>query len=176
MIRKFLPSILVLTLGLTCQSQAATWNFDFSGSGVSESLTITTGASVMTYGDGAGFLITGVTGQRNGVAITGLTQAANNPALAPGYTTSSDGRWWFDNVILTSGKFDLWGILFSTADGKEYNLYNDKGQNIDGYFNTRTNGYELTNVAARVPESGASVTLIGAALVGLAMVRRRFIR
>ena len=176
MIRKFIPSIVLLTLGLACQSRAATWSFDFAGSGVSESLTITTGASVMTYGDGAGFLITGITGQRNGVAITGLTQAANNPALSPGYTTSSDGRWWFDNVLLVSGKFDLWGVLFSTADGKEYNLYNDNGQNIDGFFNTRTCSYELTKVATSVPDSGMTVTMLGTMLIGLATLRRRLVR
>ena len=109
------------------------------------------------------------------MAITGLTQAANNPALSPGYTTSSDNRWWFDNVLLASGNLDLWGVLFSTADGKEYNLYNDKGQYIDGYYNTRTCGYQLTDVTKNVPDSGATVLMLGAGLVGLAALRRRFV-
>ena len=176
MLRKIISSTFLLSLALVCQSQAATMSFDYSGIGVSESFTITTGASVATYGDGAGYLITGITGQRNGVAITGLTQAANNPAFSPGYTTSSDGRWWFDNVLLVSGNFDLWGLLFSTTDGNEYNLYNNNGQYIDGYFNTKTGSYELTNVAKNVPENGMTLTLLGVTLIGLAAFRRQFIR
>ena len=175
MIKKSFISVLVLALGLVSQSRANTWSFDYSGIGVSTVGTITTGASVVTAGGDTGYLITGISGVRNGVAISGLTQAANDPTLSPGYTTSSDGRWWFDNVLLTSGGLNLWGILFSTVDGKEFNLYNNGGQYIDGHFNTNTGGYELTNVRLSVPDSGATVSMLGAALVGLAMLRRRFL-
>ena len=178
MIKKSLFLAFVLAMGLVSQSRAGTWSFNYSGAGVEASGVITTGAAVSTFGDGPGFIITGITGERNGVAITGLAQVANNPALSPGHTTSSDGKWWFDNVMLSSGGLDLWGILFLTADQKEYNIYNDHGQYIDGYYNTssRNCGYELKDVKMSVPESGTTVSLFGVALLGLAMLRRRFVR
>ena len=172
MMKKSLLMVVILALGLVTQSRAGTWSFDYTGTGVSASGTITTGAAITTFEGYTGFLITGISGERNGVAIAGLTQAASDPTV--GHTTSSDGRWWFDNVLLTSGGLDLWGPLFSTVDGKEFNLYNNGGQYIDGYFNTDTGGYELTNVKMNVPENGATVAMLGVTLAGLAMFRRRF--
>jgi hypothetical protein len=182
MTKQILYSIAALSLGFVGQSQAATWSFNYSGAGVSASGIITTGSTLTTFGGDSGYFITGISGQRNGVAIAGLTQPANDPTV--GYTTSSDGRWWFDNVLLTSGGLDLWGPLFSTVDGKEFNLYNNNGQYIDGYFNTQTGGYQLTNVdlnvsngeeTSRVPDCGATVSMLGLSLVGLAVIRRRFL-
>ena len=179
MIKRFIQSVLFLSLGFACTSKAATWSFNYTGAGVEASGVITTGSSLVTFGGDSGYYITGISGERNGVAIAGLTQPASDPTV--GYTTSSDGRWWFDNVLLTSGGLDLWGPLFSTVDGKEFNLYNNNGQYIDGYFNTQTGCYKLTNVDLivsnqRVPDCGATVSMLGLSLVGLAALRRRFLR
>src|SRR6476660_6643770 len=45
------------------------WNWSYSGAGISASGTITTGDTATAAGR---FLITGITGSRNGVAIVGL--------------------------------------------------------------------------------------------------------
>ena len=154
--------VIALAIGLAAQSRANTWSFAYNGGGVSASGTITTGAALTTFEGNAGYYITGVSGQRNGVAITGLIPATTNAAA--GYSVSSDGRWWFDNVLLGSGGFDLYGLLFATQDGREYNLYRQNGQYIDGYFNTKTGGYDLLPVSVSVPDGGLSASMLSSIL------------
>jgi len=170
--KKSLFSITVLLVALAGQSRAGTLSFDYSGSGVSTSITVTTGSSLTTFEGNSGYYITGVSGQRNGVAITSLVPASID--AASGFSTSPDGRWWFDNVLLSSGGFDLYGLLFTTQDGGEYNFYKDNGQYIDGYFNKDKGGYDLVPVTMSVPDGGSSLAFVGSVLIGLVMLRRRF--
>ena len=170
--KKSLFRITVLMIALVGQSRAGTWSFDYSGAGVSASVTVTTDTALTTFEGNSGYYITGVSGQRNGVAITSLIPATID--AASGYSTSADGRWWFDNVLLSSGGFDLYGLLFMTQDGGEYNFYKDHGQYIDGYFNKDIGGYNLVPVSMSVPEGGIPLAMVGGVLIGLAMLRRRF--
>ena len=166
--------LIALAFGLAATSRADLWSFDYSGAGVTASGTITTGAGLTTFEGNAGYVITGVSGQRNGVTITGLIPATIDPAV--GFSTSPDGRWWFDNVLLASGGFDLYGLLFTTEAGGEYNLYKDySGQYIDGNFSEARGAYDLVAVKLNVPDGGATIALLGGALIGLAALRRRFV-
>lgn len=158
---------------LLCHARANTWDFAYSGTGVNASGVITTGAAITTFEGSAGFVITDITGLRNGIAITGLQeQATVNPSV--GYTISQDGRWAFNNVLLASGGFDLWGVLFHTADNKEYNLYNQGGQYIDGNFNNcRFDLKPVTFKASSVPDGGSTLGFMGLGLVGMGLVLRK---
>ena len=57
-------ALTTLLLSLSVPVQAATWNFSYNGNGISVSGQLTT--------DSTGTLITGISGTRNGLEITGL--------------------------------------------------------------------------------------------------------
>jgi hypothetical protein len=160
----------VSAIGFVCQANADTWSFDYSGAGVSAAGTVTTGAAVTTFEGNAGYVITGITGQRNGSAITGLV--ADNVDPAVGY--SSGFGFWYNNVLLASGGFDYWGLLFTAADGGTYNLYNSGGQYLDAFY-APSGSPVITPVSAHVPDGGATVAMLGGVLVGFAMLRRRLV-
>jgi hypothetical protein len=77
------------------------------------------------------------------------------------------------------------GDVTASANGNQGALgtYYVNINDLDGWFDkvvakSTTNAFEIDNVSydsrRHVPDSGASLTLLGAALVGLAMLRRKF--
>jgi hypothetical protein len=111
----------VLACGLAlaapeCARAAIMWDWSLAGTDITASGTFTTSDTA----DGSGYYtITGITGSRNGVAITGLEPA--NTAI-PGDDPSNVVD---DLVSLTGPQLTLNGFGFSLADGSYSNPYYD---------------------------------------------------
>ena len=152
---------------------ALIWDWAFSGTDINASGTFTTSDTP----DEAGYyLITGISGSRNGVAITGL-QPAGTPI--PG-----NEPYAVDDLVSVSGpQLTVSGFGFSLADGTYSNPFYANFLSPPGYLEfysaapfTSTIGPEdselpvgFTAALTSVPEPGTlSLTLVG--LIGLVTV------
>lgn len=117
--------LLPLALGVlsALPAQAAQFKLTYAGAGINFDGVLTTGplgvnpnfAGVPTPDT---YLVTGVTGTRNGVPITDVVPLGSPDALA---WEAAGGS--FDNLVYQSGPFvDLGGFLYK-ADGILYNLF-----------------------------------------------------
>ena len=111
-------AVLACALALAAPDRAKaaiTWDWSLTGTDIAASGTFTTSDTA----DSSGFYtITGITGSRNGVAITGLEPA--NTAI-PG-----DDPYTVDDLVSASGpQLTLNGFGFSLADGSYSNPYYD---------------------------------------------------
>jgi hypothetical protein len=126
-----LAAVALLALSPSLARASLFWNFSYVDTGTGGSLiqasgTLTT-ADVLTAGIGtpdaalqpyaSGYQITGMTGQRNGVAITGIVPSPNFP------NEFQNGNLLLDNGLLTVAPwFDWDGFVFTVAGGAQYNL------------------------------------------------------
>lgn len=113
-------------------AQAAQFKLTYTGAGIDFDGVLTTGplgvnpnfAGVPTPDT---YLVTSVTGSRNGVPITGLV-----PLGSPGALAWEAAGGSFDNLVYQSGPFvDLGGFLYQ-ADGILYNLFYVTAADIPG--------------------------------------------
>ena len=144
-----LSAALVLAAG---DAQAATWLLDYTATdgGVPSQASVTVEISDTVNAVG-GYDVTGVTGQVDGDAITGLIANPGQPFAS----YSADGWFIFDNVMWTDGAPTLSnpGLFFSGASGDEYNLFSDNAST-----------YELYDARAGVGYVAHSVGVLGADL------------
>jgi hypothetical protein len=161
------------------------FSFSYTGDGISASGDLITSDATVTDVDGttfSGFDIVGITGQRNGVAITGLV---DNPAF-PGST--DNGAVIYDNILLTSPLgFDNGGLLYVTgSDGNDYNLFSTDAPTGGGYTEyVPSTGAQLpvdltiTMLSSNVPDTSSTAMLLASAfaacIFGSAAIRRRAI-
>ncbi len=165
---------LLFALSYPAAASTLTYDFSFSGSGI-------TSSGVFTVSDVAGtYTVTNMTGTYDSLVITGL--------LGPGTYQSND------NQISPSAPFlDFDGVSFAVG-ASDYNVFYDNGHNscetTSGYYvyvgqsaTATTCGstvdkkvnYSLTQVVTPTPEP-SSALLTGlpmAFLFGLAIIRRR---
>jgi hypothetical protein len=94
-------------------AQASTWKWSYQGEGVAASGTFTTGDTP----NGEGFYeITGITGEANGVAITGLQ--------APGTSIPGNDGYPVDNFIRTDApRLSMHGFGYALANGTYANPF-----------------------------------------------------
>jgi hypothetical protein len=165
--KKTLLLAAVLASGLVCQSRADTFSFWYSGAGVAADGVLTTGAYNSAIG---GYAVTGITGERNGVAIDGLVSNPNSPG------TATNTWFWYDNLFLTSTGVDYYGIVFS-AGGLQYNVYLDTNTYYDLSQAQQTSGSlgtVLTTVGTkRVPDAATTAALLGLGLLFIGLVPSR---
>ncbi len=156
---------------IAAQAQAAMWGFSYfdtatGGSIVQGSGTLTTtGPLTELTGNSVnglwGYQITGMTGQRNNVTITGVQANPNFPG------TSQDNNIW-DNALVVNpnGSFDVDGLNFSLANGTYYNLSSYLAPIGGGTYDTITTaqvaGTLVTMSVTPVPEPTTVIAGIGA--------------
>ena len=147
-------------------AQADTWNWAYSGAGVTASGTFTTAGNAA----GAEELLT-ITGTRNGVAIQGLMPL------------DSDENYSYDNTFtslapyLTDGGW-LYDIGGSDADA-HINIYFDAGDGSFHDLQLNVDGTEITDTVVSfsitaVPEAATyGYMALGLVAMGAALRRRR---
>jgi hypothetical protein len=139
-----LSAAIVLCAG---HAQAATWLVDYTatdGANPTEaSVTLELSDVLNAVG---GYDVTGISGQVDGDAITGLIANPGQPF--PSY--SADGWFVFDNVVWSSGApvLSSSGLLFSGASGDEYNLFSDDASTYELYDARAGVGYVAHSVGA----------------------------
>lgn len=164
------PTALALTLlaGMVATpAAAADYSFTFSGTGLFGPLN---GSGVFSVSDtGVSFrsrtayAITGITGQFNGSAITGLL---------PGFLGATN-YYYLDSPFLDGS-----GVSFSTANGKSVNFFN---QSSNGQYRINVAPFDTgfvqassAAVAAPVPEpTGWALLIVGFAAIGNAYRAKR---
>lgn len=153
----------VLTGAQNLFANSVTFDFSFSGAGISSS-----GSFTATQVSGNEFLVTSISGMQNGFTMT---------LLPPG------GYAGNDNEIFSSSPFlDGSGLGFVLSNGTaDYNIYYDSSTGIYHECTStgpcgRGDGTVLTSFTlTEIPEPG-SMMLMGSGLIGLAgMVRRKLL-
>jgi hypothetical protein len=161
--KKIQLTIIAAALIMAVQAQAALWDFSYSGAGIIASGTLTT-SDILTPNIGglgvSGYEITGISGVRNTLAITGLNPNINFPA------DITVGGVIFDNGLITSPLgFNNNGLSFFVGSD-EYNIFSQNSPTGGGYFeapNGTTSYVPVTLNIAPVPE--ASTVVAGALML-----------
>jgi hypothetical protein len=148
-------------LSATSASAVTTWNFSYTGAGVTASGSFTTAGNALVPED-----ILSISGLRNGIAITGLVPVGSDP------------DFFYDNQFtVASPNFTDGGMVYSLANGQNINVYFFAGTYTDLFVVNNTTPFETDitwNVAAApVPEPATVLSMLaGLGLMG-AFVRRR---
>jgi len=152
-----------LTLAGLGTAQAETWNWSYTGPGITASGSFTTAGNALVAEP-----ILSISGTRNGLAITGLVPVDTDP------------NFIYDNLFsITSPNFSEGGMLFSVAGGQpNTNIYFFEGSynevfvTVDGdVFDTPVN---WSVAAAPVPEPATALALLaGMGVLGLRFRRRQ---
>jgi hypothetical protein len=178
--RFVLASLTAITLaGLSNPAWAGTYNWTLSG------LDTGSGILIAAAADNGGYDVTAFFGEIDGVPVTDLLGGA--PGSGGG--ESSNNNFVFDNILYPndpSQQLDPDGLLFSTADDSEVNLFSP-APDVYGYQATNsfnnTGPYDPNNIAGDsfdatpgdVPEP-MSIAILGAGLIGLIASRRGLAR
>lgn len=174
---KIMFAAVAALLASTAPASAAVFNWTYTGTitsggaAVNSAGTITTTDTTSTVAGRQAYTVTGITGTRNGVDITGL---------APAFPTIFGGA---DNFLFVTGlPFTDLGVSFSLANGTFANLFLDDVSTGE-YFATnlagstgRTNAigvftYSAANAAVPEPATWAMM-LLGFGAMGYAVRRR----
>jgi len=134
--------------------------------------TLTTGVFDAGFGGFGGWEVTGITGDRNGVAIVGLVPNPNWPSSNIQFNIQ------YDNGMLSTFALTSAGILYELADGSKWNFYHAP---YPGYLEVPIYSYNeipitlqlwhIENMAS-VPETATTFSLLIAAFLGMVYVRR----
>jgi hypothetical protein len=145
-------------------AQAATWNWSYSGPGVTASGTFTTAGNAASFED-----LLSITGTRNGTAITGLVPLGSDPNYIYDnqFNNSSpyltEGGWLYN--IGGSGPDSNINIYFDSTDFQYHDLRLDAlGASITDTIVTMT--------VTAVPEA-ATYGYMALGLAGMGLVLRR---
>jgi hypothetical protein len=163
-------AVIGIVLALCSSAQAKLWTWSYSGAGVSASGEFTT-TDTSYAGD---YTVTGVTGQRNGVVITGLLPTGTAIPLNDGYPV--------DNLLSLSNppnpQLTVNGFGFSLADGTYSNPYyfvtyqEVYTKPVSGLFSETQISFSATPVPAPQPGQGfAGLALLTMGALALSLRR-----
>jgi len=159
-----LYTVIGLILGLAAAAAHATqFNFSYSSSDPQISFQGVLTADFVN-GDPSYFEITGISGTRNGAAITGLLPIGTT--IVDGYPL--DNQMSF-NTEFSVYEFNFNGMGFLVGEDR-FNLYGGLYEATAEYPDGYLVDYLISEVAVPVP---ASIALLGLGMVGIAAVRRR---
>jgi hypothetical protein len=163
---RLIVSVIFIALLAPLPGQASLrWDWTYTGAGIAASGTFTTDNAA----DSSGYYqITGITGSRNGVAITALEPAGEAIPGDPGFPV--------DNLITAGGSLTHHGFGFATADGSYANPFYADFQTPPRFLEVFTQpasmGFSEVPIeftAAIVPEP-STVGLVVTPLAGLVLV------
>jgi hypothetical protein len=166
---RFIGTAIFIALLVPLTAQASLlWNWTYTGGGIAARGTFTTDEAP----DASGYYhITGITGSRNGVAITGIEPTGEAIPGNPGFPG--------DNLITAGGLLTGHGFGFATADGNYANPFYADFQTPPRFLEVFTQpasmGFSelpIQFTVTIVPEPG-TLTLVATALVGIAAAGRR---
>ncbi len=154
---KRLFAALWIVVALCSSAHAKLWTWSYSGEGISASGEFTT-TDTPYAGD---YMITGITGQRNGVAITGLWPTGTAIPDNAGYPV--DNLLSLSNPQLTGA-----GFGFALADGTYSNPYFYSG--YAEFFSVPSNPSASTELPIVFSATPASAPQPGQGFAGLALL------
>jgi len=156
----------------TALATAITFSYSDVADGISAYGTITTSGGLIANVGGtgySGFEITGITGQRNGQAITGFIPNPSFPSLIIFENAQ------LDNALLNPVGLDFNGFALTTSDGI-FNLYATDGNPVHGYSEFAVGSDpniihgislsfgEVPNTSNSVPDGGNTLALLGSGI------------
>ena len=177
LLRFALAGFAVVALNIAPASASILWKWNYSGSGISASGTFATLGS--PNGDG-GYLITSITGRRNGETITGLQ--------APGTSIPGNDPFTVDNLVFLGPgpQFTTHGLGFSISDGAFSNPFYADFLPAPGYLEffsipPFTGGHterpvQFSAAPVPVPEPATSALLLGAFALANYCCTRTYVR
>lgn len=165
---------LAILLGFAMQANANTISFTYTGSSLNPTLAAS-GSLDLLFISGNEYTITAGT-----ITIAGDTVSGDNGsyAILPGnFFPSPLGAFNADNKFFLPADPSLnnWGALFS-ASGKEVNLFGNGPGNYSLYVYSNESGYSTSDQGGNfnVPDGGLSIAMLGLAMGGLVVLRRKF--
>ena len=168
-----LAALALLAFSPSPASANLTWNFSYSGYSsyygnmdFSGQL-ITTDTAVPLTGTGwggdvttlTGYEILGISGVRNGVAVTGVVNNGNFPGATLSYTLGA----FYDNALITGSphQLDFYGLVYSVGNDW-YNVYSNNSPTGGGFSETTDGDWHVGSLSSLtitpVPEPTTLVT------------------
>lgn len=163
-------SLAFLTVAAMAPAIAANFKFSYSGSNINGAVSASGTLTTDDYSTEEGnYLITSITGTRNGVAIDSL--------IPPSSSSSEDNN---DNFLFpNSPQVDFFGFSY-TAAGATYNLFSVSGGTASAYGETSADGvvfpviFSATPTA--VPEPSTVLGTLGAGILfGGTLLKRKLV-
>jgi hypothetical protein len=163
-ITKLLSAGVLVLSSMAANATSLLWDFSYAGTGVTASGQLTTDSVL----NGGAYLVTGISGQRNGESILALTPA--------GTVNTSGGALFSNNLLYPAPPvLDYAGITFQTLSGYFNLCFAGSGCGSSGYqdINGQTLAFTPVNLTVtQVPEP-ATLGLMGLGLLGLGLIRRK---
>ena len=173
-IKNTLALALAIGLGLSAQANTITGGFSFAGAYTPSSSDLTTATSI-TFGNS---FVTSANGSfasfAPGSTVTMASPLAINPTVTPVISLWSIGNFSFDAFSLVQSAQTA-TTLTLTGNGviHDGNSADDTAAQWIATFNTLSDTYSWSASTGTVPDASSTLMLLGGAMTGIGMIRRK---